>query len=61
MAASPLKKALGPLMPEKQRASFKPRNSNASWPAFIGAAIVFLGVAWLTTQINADTPSWLPF
>ena len=61
MAASPLKKALGPLMPAKQRASFKPRNNNSSIPAFIASAVVFLIITFIATTMDAPTPTWLPF
>jgi len=62
MAARPLKKALGSLMPERQRARFKPRNNNASWPAFIGGAVVTFTVILITKFITiATTPSWFPF
>ena len=61
MAASPLKKALGPLMPAKQRASFKPKNNNSSIPAFVASAIVFLIITFIAATMNAPTPSWLPF
>ena len=60
MAASPLKKALGPLMPEKQRATFKPRNSNSPIPAFIGGIVVFLVILMVAKFMGQTLPSWFP-
>jgi hypothetical protein len=62
MAASPLKKALGPLMPASQRNTFKPRNNNSPIPAFIGAGLIFLLITFIAKKFMAgDVPSWLPF
>ncbi len=61
MAASPLKKALGPLMPERQRSAFKPINHNSQWPAYVGSAIIFIIAVSLTTVMSPATPSWFLF
>jgi hypothetical protein len=61
MAASPLKKALGPLMPENQRSTFKPRNNNSSVPAFIGSAVIMFLVLIVAKFMGMNVPNWFPF
>lgn len=61
MAASPLKKALCPLMPEDKRKTFKPLNHNSQWPAYVGSALIFIFCISITTITSATTPSWFLF
>ena len=60
MASKPLKKALGPLMPARQRSAFKPRNNNKQWPAFLGGVIIFFIIVFATKFLPVITPSWFP-
>lgn len=61
MAKRPLKKALGSLMPAKQRGKFKPKTSGSPLPAYIASAIVFFAVIMLTKFIGGAIPNWFPF
>lgn len=61
MAASPLKKALSPLMSDQQHTTFKPINHNSQWPAFAGSVVIFIIMVALTTITSAVTLHWIGF
>ncbi len=58
---APIKSALGPLMPAKQRAAFKPRTNTNIMFVTLGTLICFILITVLSRYIGDNPPSWLPF
>ncbi len=61
MAGRPLKKALGALMPEKQRGRFKPKTQNNNWVSYAISGGILFFIIFITKFTNAATPGWFPF
>ena len=61
MAKRPLQKALGPLMPEKQRGKFKPKTQTNIFIPYGLSAAVFLATIFISKLIGGSVPVWFPF
>lgn len=61
LSVAPLKKALSSLMSEAQQQNFKPQTNNSPLPVFIGSAVIFIIIVFLTTIIPVTSPGWFPF
>ena len=61
ISTGPVKKALGPLLSESQRAKFSPKNVAPLWQSALLSLIVFIASLALAGYLDFSVPAWLPF
>lgn len=61
MAQRPLKRALGSLIPERQRNQFKPKTHNNIWVSYIASAGVLIIILFIAKILGQSIPAWFLF
>lgn len=60
MAQQPLRKALGPLVPDRARGKFKATPVIQTWPSYAISALTLLAVIYIVKLTGHTPPSWFP-